>query len=140
MIALVFGGNAWAWNQVQGSTCGDASWASATTAITYRINSNDFSAAERTEIELAGDAWRAGSGQLVRGATWRLTRGADTTSDGSSSSVDGINAVARKPSTFFSSAGTYATTRLWVDSSSCELVEADVYVNSAPLNPGPCVG
>ncbi len=70
---------------------------------TYRINVDDFTAAEESEIELAAEGWDAGSGEVNRGADWHFLRGGDVHSDGFRG--DFTNTVRMKPPSFFNGQG-----------------------------------
>lgn len=134
MTALLFAvASALAWKQLE-PECGLTSWPNGTTSATYRINTNDFTNAEIVEIELAAEAWRAGAGQVLRGANWALHRGANIGNDGNFNSGDGVNVVARKASTFFSSAGVPAATHVW--SVDCQIQEFDTFLNADPVFDG----
>ncbi len=90
-----------AFNCVTHSTCGCMFQSGGSQG--YKINVNDFSSGEQTEIEHGADAWDAGSGEILRGAAWQYNRNADLTVDGSF--CDGTENIREKDDTWFTGQG-----------------------------------
>lgn len=71
-------------------------------SITYHMVTSDFTTAQENAIEAAFDAWDAGAGEILRGATMSITRGSD---DGGGALCNSKNEVFMKDGVFFDDHG-----------------------------------
>ena len=73
-------------------------------SLTFHIIGARFTANEADAIENAAGAWRAGAGQLNRGADWTFTRGSDTAL-GALNLTDGRTDVTKLSAAWFAAQG-----------------------------------
>jgi hypothetical protein len=76
-------------------------------SLTYHIVASKFKADELSAIESAAGAWRAGAGEIVRGADWQFVRGSDWAS-GTLSIADNDSGVSKEDDTWFNNQGVAA--------------------------------
>lgn len=104
-----------------------ATWSGGTAA--FDINVNDFSAAELTEFDAALLGWKAGAGEVNRGASFAFVR-SDITHDGGRG--NGVSEVRKKDATTFHNhfpAGWLAAVEVWLDPTDCgRIVETDMTI------------
>ena len=97
---------------------------------TYHIHVSDFTSAERAAIEAGAAAWTAGSGEILRGATWSFERGLYVT--GAGSLGDGVNTVRMKSQSWFDALGIGGSSAVNQNvRDGCIIQENDVTFNSS---------
>lgn len=97
MIAVLASSLAWGYNW-------DFSEAPTGSSMTVHLCDGNFGDAKILAIFAAADAWKAGTGEILRGATWSYVRGTDR-SAGSCDYGNGYNEIYSRDATWFGDRG-----------------------------------
>ncbi|MEQ1508275.1 MAG: hypothetical protein ABMB14_38950 [Myxococcota bacterium] len=103
----------------------------------YRMEPGGFTATEQTQIDSAAAAWSAGPGDVLRGAYWHWTRGADVTTGATANFRD---EVYERSHTWFldRGIGTAAAAVTWVTPAVDEDIATNAYYVWCTDTPSSC--
>lgn len=122
MIVIVVASTAWAytWDSVEAPTGN---------TMTIQLCESNFTAAQVTQIFTAANAWRSGTGELIRGANWTYVRGVDRTA-GSCTVGNNYNEIMMRDSTWFANHGATAALAVTYNYAVSVSSEVDFVFNS----------